>query len=95
MIVFDDTKKSVDKLLLYRHEIGWKEEIPIVSKAEPEPVTFIESEPLRNECQAFLDAISGGSLPPSDAAEGIRVLRVLDACQQSILQGTAMDLEPS
>jgi len=93
MIVFDDTKTPSKKLLMYRHEVGWDGEIPIVSKAAPEPVAFAESEPLRNECQAFLDAIDGLAHPPSDAAEGIRVLRVLDACQQSIVQGTAMDLE--
>ena len=93
MIVFDDTKEPSEKLLMYRHEIGWQGEIPIVSKAAPEPVAFAESEPLRNECQAFLDAIDGHARPRSDAAEGIRVLRVLDACQQSIVQGAALDLE--
>lgn len=93
MIVFDDTKESAEKLLLYRHEVGWKGDIPIVSKAAAEPITFAESEPLRNECQAFLDAIDGKSGPPSDAAEGIRVLRVLDACQRSILERTVIDLE--
>jgi UDP-2-acetamido-3-amino-2,3-dideoxy-glucuronate N-acetyltransferase len=92
MIVFDDTKKPSEKLFLYRHEVGWKGEIPIVSKAAPEPVAFAESEPLRNECQAFLDAVAGIAPPPSDGAEGIRVLKVLDACQRSILQGQAVDL---
>ncbi|MDA0231697.1 MAG: Gfo/Idh/MocA family oxidoreductase [Proteobacteria bacterium] len=94
MVVFDDTKDPAEKILLYRHEVGWEGDIPIVSKAAPEPIFFAESEPLRNECQAFLDAVSGTSRPPSDAAEGIRVLRVLDACQQSILQGQAVDLAP-
>ncbi|MBT6830820.1 MAG: Gfo/Idh/MocA family oxidoreductase [Rhodospirillaceae bacterium] len=93
MIVFDDTKEAAEKLLLYRHRVGWDGAIPIVSKAAPEPIAFSESEPLRNECQAFLDAIDGISHPPSDAAEGIRVLKVLEACQRSILQGTAIDLE--
>lgn len=93
MVVFDDTKDPAEKLLLFRHKVGWEGELPIVSKAAPEPVAFEESEPLRNECQAFLDAICGTSQPPSDAAEGIRVLKVLEACQQSILQGTAIDLD--
>ena len=81
--------------MLYRHEVGWEGDIPIVSKVAPKPIFFAESEPLRNECQAFLDAVSGTSRPPSDAAEGIRVLKVLDACQLLILQGQAMNLEPS
>lgn len=93
MIVFDDTKERAEKLLLYRHQVGWDGALPIVSKAEPEAIAFAESEPLRNECQAFIAAAGGGPPPPSDAAEGIRVLRVLDACQQSILEGAAMNLE--
>ena len=93
MIVFDDTKDAAEKLLLYRHKVGWEGELPIVSKAAPEPIAFDASEPLRNECQAFLDAIDGISHPPSDAAEGIRVLRVLEACQRSILEGAAIDLD--
>ncbi len=93
MIVFDDTKDAAEKLLLYPHKVAWEGEIPIVSKAEPEPLAFDASEPLRNECQAFLDAIDGVSEPPSDAVEGIRVLRVLEACQKSISKGAAIDLQ--
>jgi len=93
MVVFDDTKDAAEKLLLYRHRVGWDGELSIISKAAPEAVAFDASEPLRNECQAFLDAIDGKSHPPSDAAEGIRVLRVLDACQRSILSGAAIDLD--
>jgi UDP-2-acetamido-3-amino-2,3-dideoxy-glucuronate N-acetyltransferase len=92
MIVFDDTKDLAEKLLLYRHRIAWEGGNSIVSKAEPEPIAFDAGEPLRNECQAFLDAVDGISHPPSDAAEGIRVLRVLEACQRSILAGAAIDL---
>jgi len=95
MVVFDDTKDAAEKILLYRHEVGWDGELPVVSKAAPEPLTFAESEPLRNECEAFLGAIGGTAHPPSDAAEGIRVLKVLDACQQSILQGRPTELETS
>ena len=76
-----------------RFEVGWDGELPVVSKAAPAPVTFAESEPLRNECEAFLGAIDGTAHPPSNAAEGIRVLKVLAACQQSILQGRPMELE--
>ena len=93
MIVFDDTKDSAEKLLLYRHKVAWDGELSIVSKAEPEAIAFDAGEPLRNECQAFLDALDGISYPPSDAAEGIRVLRVLEACQRSILAGAAIDLD--
>jgi hypothetical protein len=33
-----------------------------------------------------------GAAPPSDAAEGLRVLAVLDACQRSIQSGAPVTL---
>lgn len=93
MVVFDDTRPAEGKLVMYRHGVHWDGEIPVVSKAEGEPLPCEDSEPLRNECRAFLDAVSGGARPPSDAAEGIRVLRVLEACRRSIVTGERVALE--
>jgi len=92
MVLFDDAVTGSDKLKLYRHQIGWDGDLPVIAKAAAEPVPYAADEPLRLECQAFLDAIAGGPPPPSDAAEGIRVLRVLDACQRSIADGAAVAL---
>ena len=50
------------------------------------------TEPLRNECVAFLDAVEYRKHPPTDANEGIAVLRVLDACQASIRKRRPVDL---
>jgi predicted dehydrogenase len=41
-------------------------------------------EPLRIECQEFVDAIREGRPPRSDGASGLRVVRVLEALQQSL-----------
>jgi predicted dehydrogenase len=41
-------------------------------------------EPLRLECQHFLDCIRQGTRPLSDGRNGVDVLRVLDAAQQSL-----------
>jgi len=41
-------------------------------------------EPLRLECQHFLDCIQQGARPVSDGRNGVDVLRVLDAAQQSL-----------
>lgn len=84
MAVFNDTLSGKDKLALYRHGLAWDGDIPLISRAQPEPVDYDDREPLRSECQAFLDAVAQGNRPPSDAEEGIRVLRVLNACQRSI-----------
>jgi predicted dehydrogenase len=41
-------------------------------------------EPLRLECQEFLDSIREGRQPRSDGASGLRVVRVLERLQQSL-----------
>jgi UDP-2-acetamido-3-amino-2,3-dideoxy-glucuronate N-acetyltransferase len=87
MIVFDDVLTGPQKLRLYRHKVEWNGEIPAVSKADAEHLPYDDAEPLGVECRHFLTAISGGGQPRSDAAEGIRVLKVLDACQRSLACG--------
>ena len=55
--------------------------------------TFIEvpeSEPLRNECQHFLDCCRARTTPRTDAREGLGVLQFLKAAQSSLdLDGEA------
>jgi UDP-2-acetamido-3-amino-2,3-dideoxy-glucuronate N-acetyltransferase len=82
MVVFDDVSK--EKLFLYPHKIEWQHRIPVASKAEAELVPVEMSEPLKAECQHFLDCIKNGSTPKTDGNEGLRVLRVLNACQESL-----------
>ena len=41
-------------------------------------------EPLRTEIQHFVDCIRKGAAPISDGAAGLRVVRVLEALQQSL-----------
>jgi len=91
MVVFNDVQAGPEKLLLYRHEVGWApDKVPSVVKADAEPVPYGDEEPLRAECRHFVDSLTGGSVPTSDAAEGIRVLTVLDACQRALKTGQPM-----
>ena len=92
MAVFDDLMAPEDKLLLYRHSVDMAGAIPTVLKAPAERIPFEDCEPLRLECQTFLDAITGKTRPPSDAAEGIRVLQVLQASQRSLTSGGKVSL---
>lgn len=85
MAVFDDTVK--DKLVLYPHKIEWRNRIPVAVEAKGEVVTLPDREPLREECQHFLDCLESRSAPTSNGEEGLRVSRVLDACQRSLLNG--------
>ena len=79
MAVFDDI--ASEKLVLYPHTIDWKNQIPVASKAAAVNVPVDASEPLRNECQHFLDRLADRQLPRTDGADGLRVLEVLSRCQ--------------
>ena len=82
MAVFDDMAEH--KLVLYPHKVEWKNRIPTAVKADGENVELEEREPLRAECQHFLDCMDSRRSPVSDGSEGLRVLRVLDACQSAL-----------
>lgn len=84
MAVFDDTLPWADKLLLYPHQIKWENQIPIPAKAEAERFNIKQDEPLRLECQQFLDCLLQGKRPLTDGEEGLRVLKVLNASQRSL-----------
>lgn len=85
MAVFDDMEKK-DKLLLYPHSIDWKDNIPVANKADAEPVELDQGEPLRAECQHFLDCVATRTRPRTDGEEGVRVLSVLQLCQEALQQ---------
>jgi UDP-2-acetamido-3-amino-2,3-dideoxy-glucuronate N-acetyltransferase len=84
MAVFDDTQPWSEKLLLYPHEIKWQNNIPVPAKADPERMDIPQTEPLRLECEHFLDCIMNEKRPITDGREGLRVLKVLNASQQSL-----------
>jgi UDP-2-acetamido-3-amino-2,3-dideoxy-glucuronate N-acetyltransferase len=83
MAVFDDLE-SEHKLLLYPHTIEWKNHIPVVNRAEAHAVNFALDEPLEAECRHFLECIRMRSIPRTDGREGLRVLRVLQECQNAL-----------
>jgi len=89
MVVFDDMEPS-DKIRIYDKGVDVRPQaasyddylhvrfgdilIPHVGAAEP----------LRLECQHFLDCIRTGTAPRSDGAHGVQVIRVLAAAQKSL-----------
>jgi UDP-2-acetamido-3-amino-2,3-dideoxy-glucuronate N-acetyltransferase len=82
MAVFDDT--AADKLILYPHRVEWRDRVPNAVKAEGMAVPLEATEPLRNECQEFIQCMESRRDPLTNGREGIGVLRVLNACQQSM-----------
>ena len=82
MAVFDDV--SDKKLLIYPHEIEWVNRIPVPHMKDAEAVELEMGEPLKEECQHFIECISSGKTPRTDGREGLRVLEILQACQESL-----------
>lgn len=82
MASFDDVSKQ---LVLYDQRVDLKENGPIPVKGEGEVVPFAADEPLRLECQAFLQAIETRQPPITDGESGLRTLKVLQAAQRSLV----------
>ena len=82
MASFDDVAK---KLILYDQRVELQAGQPVPIKGKGEEVAFDSSEPLRMECQAFVAAIASRKTPLTDGNSGLRVLRVLQAAQRSLV----------
>lgn len=82
MAVFDDVAEK--KLVVYRHRIE-KEPAGLVGRAgEAEVIDLPAREPLRGECEHFLECVATRRRPISDGESAVAILRVLDACQRSM-----------
>jgi predicted dehydrogenase len=83
MAVFNDVAKD-DKLVLYDQRVEIEGRQPILQKGQEEAVKIDPGEPLRRECEHFLECVRERKQPLTDAEAGIRVLKVLEACQRSM-----------
>lgn len=94
MAVFDDGLAWDQKLKIYPHQVTWVNGVPQPEKAEVINEVLETAEPLRLECQHFIDCIVNDGQPRTDGTEGLRVLQVLDAAQQSLQTQTNIVLNP-
>ena len=93
MAVFDDVRK-VDKLQIYDKKIDMVNGQFVVEKPEPRAIEFSPSEPLRLECEHFLECLQTRRTPKTDGHDGWRVLKVLEASQRSLsMNGEPVQLE--
>jgi UDP-2-acetamido-3-amino-2,3-dideoxy-glucuronate N-acetyltransferase len=81
--VFDDVEKE-RKLVLYSHRIDWLNRLPVARSEEGQIVPLPAEEPLRNECQHFIESMMTRRNPRTDGNNGVQVLEVLDACERSL-----------
>lgn len=89
MAVFNDMEPA-DKLLVFPHTIEWRNQIPIASKAESQKINIDSTEPLKMECQHFVECIETRAQPRTDGNEGLRVLKVLQRCQDALAAQAAL-----
>lgn len=82
MASFDDVAK---RLVLYDQRVELKAGEPVPIQGRGAEVPFASDEPLRLECQAFLAALHTRRPPFTDGPSGLRVLKVLQAAQRSLI----------
>jgi len=82
MASFDDVAK---KLVLYDQHVDVHDGEPVPVKGDGQEIPYPSDEPLRLECQAFLEAMTTRRPPLTDGASGLRVLKVLQAAQRSLV----------
>ncbi|MFI5174830.1 MAG: Gfo/Idh/MocA family protein [Terriglobia bacterium] len=83
MAVFDDTARE-GKLRIYDKGIEWKSGLPVPRQTSETTLFFEESEPLRLECEHFLNCIRDRSRPLTDGVSALKVLKVLEASHLSL-----------
>jgi UDP-2-acetamido-3-amino-2,3-dideoxy-glucuronate N-acetyltransferase len=85
MATFIDVEEKEKKLLLYNHDVAWDGNIPVIEKAEGVVIKYdMSKEPLKEECKSFINWVCNDIKPPSDASEGLRVLKVLDIADNEL-----------
>jgi len=88
MAVFDDMSgeklKIYDKGVDQRTEQGSYETFLTLRSGDIFVPKIDESEPLRIECQEFVNCVKEGRRPLADVDNGIEVLKVLEAAQKSL-----------
>ena len=84
-IVFEDSEAEWDKKLsIHPITIETKNDLPVPVRGEVEFPLIPIAEPLKLECQHFVDAIANGTQPRSDGEEGKCVLQCLQAAQSAM-----------
>ncbi len=89
MVLFDDMEPE-RKLVLLNQTVEWVDRLPVPRMEEAEPIPISREEPLRAECQHFLECIETRRRPDTDGHEGVSVLEILEACQESLDQKAAV-----
>lgn len=99
MVVYDDIQPT-EKVKVYDRGVLWNED---PSEARREALVgyrmgdmfapmLDQTEALRTECQHFIECVRTGETPISDGEAGLRVVRMLEAAEHSLLHGGSTEL---
>ncbi len=92
MVVFDDMEAS-EKIRIHDKGADVKRSVETYAEAITLRTGDIlipqipATEPLKAECQHFIDCIANGETPRSDGRDGLRVVKVLEAGSRSLQRG--------
>lgn len=80
MAVFDDTKPWEQKLSIYHHMLSPNHHHGgfTAERADAEYIEVAQGEPLRNECEHFIEYIRSGKTPLTDVRESLKILKILE-----------------
>jgi len=92
MAVFDDLEPE-KKLVIYAHRVNWLDRKPVAERDGGRVIPIPKEEPLRKECEHFLESVKAKTKPRTSGEDALHVLEVLDACGRSLnQQGTRVPL---
>lgn len=83
MAIFNDTLKE-GKLQIHDKGVDWVNRQPVPRKNDATAIPIDTYEPLKAECAHFLSSIELKQTPKTDGKNGIEVLKVLNACEDSL-----------
>jgi len=84
MVMFDDVR-SKHKLFSCSHRIEWIDRLHVLHPDEAQPIKIEDKESLKSECLHFLDCIEKIKTPLTNGEEGLRGLKILESCQNSLM----------
>lgn len=90
-LVFDDLLDYPNKIQLFPTQRDITNEKLSFSVSEVKHFYLEDKEPLLVECETFLKSCQSRLKPTTDAAEGLRVMALLDAIDQSVKEEKSVD----
>jgi predicted dehydrogenase len=82
MASYDDVSKE---LLLYDQHVEIQAGLPVPVKGAGRRIEFAPDEPLKLECRHFLECVAARRRPLTDGESGLRVLRILEGAERSLV----------